>query len=120
MPVYYWDMTILGDYWACFDKPTRVYHHTISATLVYGLREALSQLAGEGLRNSWERHAAAAKRLERWVAIQGLEFFVPNPEHRLKTIVSLKVPPGVDWKRVIDVAMKKYKIDNTSHSFKFF
>ncbi|XP_012251450.2 alanine--glyoxylate aminotransferase [Athalia rosae] len=111
VPVYYWDMTILGDYWSCFDKPTRVYHHTISATLVYGLREALAQLAEEGLRNTWARHAAAAERLEKKLSALGLEFFIPNPENRLKTIVSIKIPDGVDWKVVVDHAMKKYRME---------
>lgn len=100
-------MTILGAYWACFGDKNRVYHHTISATLVYGLREAFSQLAEEGLRNSWARHAAAADKLEKAVIARGLEFFIPNPEDRLKTIVSLKVPHGVDWKLVTERAMKK-------------
>ncbi|XP_046744642.1 alanine--glyoxylate aminotransferase [Diprion similis] len=111
VPVYYWDMTILGDYWSCFGKSTRIYHHTISATLIYGLREALAQLAEERLPNSWARHAAAAARLEKRLAARGLEFFISNPENRLRTIVSVKVPPGVDWKLVTQRAMKKYKVE---------
>nr|CAH7751710.1 unnamed protein product [Callosobruchus chinensis] len=30
VPVYYWDMTLLGRQWKCFDG-NRIYHHTVSA-----------------------------------------------------------------------------------------
>lgn len=39
------------------------YHHTAPVSLVYALREALAELAEEGLTNSWARHAAAAAAL---------------------------------------------------------
>ncbi|XP_066589840.1 alanine--glyoxylate aminotransferase isoform X2 [Prorops nasuta] len=110
VPVFYWDMTLLGEYWGCFDKP-RTYHHTISATLVYGLREALARIAEEGLEASWSRHKTAGKILKRGLALRGLQCFVKNSEYQLNGLVSIELPPGVDGKLVCEYAMKKYKVE---------
>ena len=99
-------MTILGNYWACFGNP-RPYHHTISATLVYGLREALAQLADETLPASWARHAAATRKFHCGLKDRGFEFYVKNPENRLKTVTAIKVPPGIDAKVVTTYAMER-------------
>lgn len=106
VPVYYWDMTILADYWKCFGDTTH-YHHTISATLVYGLREALAILAEEGLEASWARHSAARDRLHRGLAARGFEFFVKNPEHRLTTVTAIKMPLGTSGPIISRRAMEK-------------
>lgn len=99
-------MRILGEYWNCFGE-RRVYHHTISATLIYGLRVALAQLAEEGLPASWTRHAAAAARFKRGLRSRGLRCYVDDPRYQLSTIVSIKLPPGVDGKIVTARAMER-------------
>ncbi|XP_011640995.1 serine--pyruvate aminotransferase, mitochondrial [Pogonomyrmex barbatus] len=86
-PAYYWDMRILGDYWNCFGASRRVYHHTISATLVYGLRAALAQLAEEGLPASWARHATAAARFRGGLRDLGLRCYVEDPRYQLSTVI---------------------------------
>lgn len=108
-PAYYWDVKILGDYWNCFGAPRRVYHHTISATLVYGLRTALAQLAEEGLLASWTRHAAAAARFRKGLQALGLKCYVQDPRYQLSTVISIKLPPGTD--ALIMRAMKIYKTE---------
>ncbi|CAG5089737.1 Similar to AGXT: Serine--pyruvate aminotransferase [Cotesia congregata] len=110
-PVFYWDMEELGNYWNCFSEPVRRYHHTISATLVYGLREGLAQLAEEGLEASWYRHKLAAKKLQEGLKARKLEFFVKEPENRLNTITAIVVPPGVDPQLVTRRMMKKWNIE---------
>jgi aspartate aminotransferase-like enzyme len=45
---FYLDLKLLHDYWVA-----RKYHHTISATLVYALREALVAVEEEGLEAQW-------------------------------------------------------------------
>ncbi|XP_074107141.1 alanine-glyoxylate aminotransferase isoform X1 [Cotesia typhae] len=110
-PVFYWDMEELGNYWNCFSEPVRRYHHTISATLVYGLREGLAQLAEEGLEASWNRHKLAAKKLQEGLKARKLEFFVKEPENRLNTITAIVVPPGVDPQLVTRRMMKKWNIE---------
>ncbi|XP_011692592.1 PREDICTED: serine--pyruvate aminotransferase, mitochondrial [Wasmannia auropunctata] len=110
-PAYYWDMRILGDYWNCFGAPRRAYHHTISATLVYGLRTALMQLAEEGLTTSWARHAAMAVRFRQDLRALGLESYIEDPRHQLSTVISIKVPPGIDADMLVARTMEKYKIE---------
>ncbi|KAL6266880.1 hypothetical protein P5V15_003708 [Pogonomyrmex californicus] len=110
-PAYYWDMRILGDYWNCFGASRRVYHHTISATLVYGLRAALAQLAEEGLSASWARHAAAAARFRGGLRGLGLRCYVEDPRYQLSTVISIKLPPGIDGDVLIARAMKKHRIE---------
>ncbi|EFN83802.1 Serine--pyruvate aminotransferase, mitochondrial [Harpegnathos saltator] len=107
---FYWDMRILGDYWNCFGGQ-RVYHHTINATLVYGLRVALTQLAEEGLPASWARHAAAAARFKRGLRTRGLQCYVEDRRYQLSTLVSIRLPAGVDGKVVAARAMERYKVE---------
>ncbi|KAL0127437.1 hypothetical protein PUN28_005617 [Cardiocondyla obscurior] len=109
-PAYYWDLKILGNYWSCFGAP-RVYHHTISATLVYGLRTALAQLVEEGLLASWARHAATAVRFRKGLRDLGLQCYIENPEHQLSTVIAIKLPANIDGNILIAQVMKKYKIE---------
>jgi len=41
----------------------------------------------------------------------GLELFVENPEDRLPTVTTVKVPEGVNWKDVASHMMHKHKIE---------
>jgi len=102
-------MTTLGDYWNCWEvnKP-RYYHHTISTTLLYGLREALAQVIEEGMQECILRHQTCSLALQDGLARIGLELYVKEVSARLPTVVSVVVPQGVDWKRVVELAMVKY------------
>jgi alanine-glyoxylate transaminase/serine-glyoxylate transaminase/serine-pyruvate transaminase len=108
--VLYWDMTVLGDYWNCFGRP-RVYHHTISSQLLYGLREGLAMIAEEGLDNVMKRHQACAERFYRGLEKLELEPFVEDVHKRLPTVTSIKVPNNVDWRDVVTYAMKTYSVE---------
>ena len=77
---WYFDLELLYRYWG----PERVYHHTVSGTLVYALREGLRLVAEEGLENRWARHAANAEYFCQGLAELDLAPFVP-PSHRLPT-----------------------------------
>ncbi|XP_055526292.1 alanine--glyoxylate aminotransferase [Wyeomyia smithii] len=107
--VYYWDMMLVGDYWGCFGRP-RIYHHTVSCTLLYGLREALAMACEEGLPALIARHQDCAKRLYRGLETAGFELYAA-PQHRLPTVVAIKVPPGIDWLKVSQYAMKNYLVE---------
>ena len=108
---FYWDLNILGVYWKCFGNADRVYHHTASATLLYGLREALAELAEETLPVAWARHAAAAARLRKGLEARGLKFYVKIPRYQLSTVTSIELPPGVDGNIVVERAMERYKVE---------
>ncbi|XP_055379923.1 alanine--glyoxylate aminotransferase-like isoform X2 [Condylostylus longicornis] len=109
--VYYWDFILIATYWKCFPSEQRIYHHTISVTLLYGLREALAIMAEEGLQSSIRRHTSCSFKLQQGVEKMGLEMFVKLPFHRASTVNAIKVPEGVDWTKVSDYAMNKYKLE---------
>ncbi|KAH8270656.1 hypothetical protein KR044_000096 [Drosophila immigrans] len=108
--VYYFDILLIGQYWGCYGTP-RIYHHTISSTLLFGLREALAHFCAMGLKNVVQRHRECSARLQLGIEELGLELFVPHPEERLPTVNTIKVPFGVDWKKVADYAMRKYNLE---------
>jgi len=98
---FYFDVTLLEDYWV-----RRKYHHTMSASLIYALREALAGVEEEGLQARWARHErnhlAFVKALDRL----GLSI-LPPPAERLWTLNAVKVPQGVD-----DAAVRKYLLQH--------
>ena len=57
---FYLDMTLLEKYW---HGEARSYHHTLSMSLVYALREALRVVLEEGVPARYERHERNAKAL---------------------------------------------------------
>jgi alanine-glyoxylate transaminase/serine-glyoxylate transaminase/serine-pyruvate transaminase len=87
---FYLDLALLEDYWV-----RRKYHHTISAPLVYALREALAVVEEEGLENRWARHRRNHLALAAGLEALGLSLLPPAPE-RLWTLNAVRVPDGVD------------------------
>jgi alanine-glyoxylate transaminase/serine-glyoxylate transaminase/serine-pyruvate transaminase len=87
---FYLDVSLLQDYWI-----GRRYHHTMSSSLVFALREALTVVEEEGLD---ERHARHERHHRAFVA--GLEALglslLPPPGERLWTLNAVRVPEGVD------------------------
>ena len=88
---WYFDLEALYKYWG----PDRVYHHTVSGTLVYALREGLRLVAEEGLGQRWTRHAANADYFCEGLAELDLVPFI-EPAHRLPSLITVRVPNGVD------------------------
>lgn len=100
---FYLDVTLLEDYWV-----RRKYHHTMSASLVYALREALVDIEEEGLDARWARHQrnhlAFVKALDRI----GLSM-LPAPQDRLWTLNAVRVPAGID-----DAAVRKHLLQENN------
>lgn len=98
---FYFDVALLEDYWV-----RRKYHHTMSASLVYALREALVTVEEEGLKARWARHEqnhlAFVKKLDQL----GLQL-LPKPGERLWTLNAVSVPTGVD-----DAAVRKHLLQH--------
>jgi alanine-glyoxylate transaminase / serine-glyoxylate transaminase / serine-pyruvate transaminase len=90
---FYLDLGLLEDYWV-----RRKYHHTISASLVYALHEALTAIDEEGLDARWARHERHHKVLAGGLAAMGLGLLPPEGE-RLWTLNAVRVPDGVDEAR---------------------
>ena len=106
---YYLDLNLVGDYWGWFGG--RSYHHTGLVSMWYAMREALAIVSEEGLVASWARHEAVHKQLWEGLTAMGLEPYVANPEHRLVTVNTIKVPAGVDWAALCKNAMDKYNVE---------
>ncbi len=87
---FYLDVRLLQDYWI-----ERRYHHTISAPLVYALREALLAIDEETLDARWARHRKHHLVLAAGLGALSLELLPPEHE-RLWTLNAICVPDGVD------------------------
>jgi alanine-glyoxylate transaminase/serine-glyoxylate transaminase/serine-pyruvate transaminase len=90
---FYLDLSLLEDYWV-----RRKYHHTISASLVYALHEALAAIDDEGLEARWARHERHHLALKGALDAMGLGLLPPEGE-RLWTLNAIRVPEGVDEAR---------------------
>jgi alanine-glyoxylate transaminase / serine-glyoxylate transaminase / serine-pyruvate transaminase len=87
---FYLDLGLLEAYWI-----GRKYHHTISAPLVYALREALAAIEEEGLEARFERHRHTHEALVARLPELGLSLLPPEGE-RLWTLNAVRVPDDVD------------------------
>lgn len=87
---FYFDLALLEDYWV-----RRKYHHTISAPLVYALREALAAVEEEGLDGRWNRHHSNHLALVAGLDALGLHL-LPAAGERLWTLNAVRVPDGID------------------------
>ena len=60
--------------------------------LRYAMREALALVGEEGLPAMWARHQRMHEQLWAGLTEMGLEPFVENPDERLITVNTIKVP----------------------------
>ena len=107
-PVHNWylDLKMIERYWS----EDRIYHHTPSTTLHYGLREGLRLVLEEGLAERWSRHRAIAEYLWEKISCLGLKLLV-EPSHRLPALTTVLIPPGVDDLAVRTRLREEYNID---------
>jgi len=103
---WYLDASLLRKYWGS----ERMYHHTAPVNLTYALREALRLLAEEGLAARWQRHQKTAAYFWDSLADLGLTCHV-EPEFRLPTLTTVRVPDGVDAKAVSRTLLHDYNIE---------
>jgi alanine-glyoxylate transaminase/serine-glyoxylate transaminase/serine-pyruvate transaminase len=106
VPSWYFDLTYIMKYWGS----ERTYHHTAPISMVYALREALRVLDEEGLEARWERHRRNQMALITGLEAMGLEMLAA-PEHRMWTVNAVKVPPGVDDKKVRGRLLEEFSIE---------
>jgi len=99
------DLTLLEDYWL-----RRKYHHTICASLIYALREALVMVEEEGLEARWARHRRHHLALAVGLTAMGLSLLPPESE-RLWTLNAVRVPEGVDEAAVRRQMLQRFDIE---------
>lgn len=102
---FYLDLSLLEDYWV-----RRKYHHTLSSSLAFALREALTIVEEEGLEARWARHKTQHDALVRGLHEIGLSL-LPEPDSRLWTLNAIKVPDGVDEAAVRRRLLDEYSIE---------
>lgn len=100
---FYLDMTLLEKYW---HGETRSYHHTLSMSLVYALREGLRVVLEEGVSARYERHERNAKALLAGASAIGLHPLAAE-DHRAPMLTTLRIPDGID-----DATMRKRLIQD--------
>jgi alanine-glyoxylate transaminase/serine-glyoxylate transaminase/serine-pyruvate transaminase len=102
---FYLDLALLEDYWL-----RRKYHHTMCASLIYALREALAAVEEEGLEARWQRHRRHHLALAAGLEAMGLGLLPPEGE-RLWTLNAVRVPDGVNEGAVRKQLLERYNIE---------
>lgn len=102
---FYFDLQLLKEFWL-----NRKYHHTISAPLVYALREALEAVEDEGLDARWRRHRENHEMLAARLARIDLTLLPPAAE-RLWSLNAVVVPEGVNEAAVRARLLEEYNIE---------
>ncbi len=102
---FYLDLKLLEDYWV-----GRKYHHTLSSSLIYALREALLAVREEGLEARIARHERHHLALVAGVEALGLSL-LPPPGERLWTLNTIRVPQGVDEAAVRKTLLTTFNIE---------
>jgi alanine-glyoxylate transaminase / serine-glyoxylate transaminase / serine-pyruvate transaminase len=104
---WYFDLTPAMEYWG----KERTYHHTPPISLIYGMHEALRLVVEEGLTARWERHLQNQQALVAGLEAMGLELFVKNRADRLVTVTAVKIPAGVDDRKVRVQLLEEFNIE---------
>lgn len=92
---WYLDLKLLDEYYGGAHR----YHHTAPISMFYALREALADIAEEGVENRWARHRRAHLGFVAGVEALGMKMLVA-PGSRLWTLNTPCVPEGVDDAKV--------------------
>lgn len=83
------------------------YSDLVPVPFLYILRENLNKIIDEGLSNVIERHYVNSRRFQTaLVNVIGLDLFVEMEKHRLPTVVTVKMPVGIN-----DKSFTKYLSD---------
>lgn len=108
---WYLDMRMIAQYLtAGSGGAPRSYHHTAPISMCYALREALELVKEEGLAKRWARHREVAEVFWKQIEALGLEMLVAH-DYRLPTLTTIKVPPGIDSKKVVTYILERFEIE---------
>lgn len=102
---FYLDLSLLEEYWL-----RRRYHHTLSSSLAFAVREALAAVEDEGLEARWARHHRHHLALAGGLEPLGLSLLPPADE-RLWTLNAVRVPDGVDEAAVRRRLLEEFSIE---------
>jgi len=83
----YFDLPMLMDYWS----PSRLNHHTESASMLYAARECARVVLEEGLEAGVTRHALSSRALRAGLEAMGMTLF-GDPDHRMLNVTGVFIP----------------------------
>jgi alanine-glyoxylate transaminase/serine-glyoxylate transaminase/serine-pyruvate transaminase len=86
------------------------YHYTAPVPGVLALYEALRLVCEEGLEPRHARHRVSSVSLQAGLTAMGLELFIPA-EHRLNSVLALRVPGGVNAKAALAYMSRKFHVE---------
>jgi alanine-glyoxylate transaminase/serine-glyoxylate transaminase/serine-pyruvate transaminase len=100
---YYWD-------WQEMLAPNRqgFFPYTPATNLLYGLREAISMLHEEGLKNVFARHARHGEAARAAVRAWGLEIVCENPAEYSNSLTAVFMPEGHDADRLRQTILENF------------
>jgi alanine-glyoxylate transaminase / serine-glyoxylate transaminase / serine-pyruvate transaminase len=105
LPKSYWDwMPMLSE------NEAGRFPYTPPTNLLYGLREALAMLSGEGLDNIFARHHRHGEATRRAVRAWGLEIWCEEPEEYSDVLTGVLVPEGFDEAEVRRVILENFNM----------
>ena len=84
--------------------------YTPSLAHLYGLRESLDMLLGEGMPNVAARHKRLGEGVRRAVRAWGLAVCTKDPGCQSDTVTAIVVPDGKDAEKVRDIAFRRYNL----------
>ena len=103
---FYLDLKQYANYWGV----PHSYHHTASACLHFGLREALRIIAEDELDDTFARYQANAETL--WNGLEAIDVrpFIPI-EYRLPSLTTARVPQGIDPHKIRTLLLNEYNLE---------
>ena len=103
LPRSYWDWNAMRSL-----NETGFHPYTPATNLLYGLKEALSLLAEEGLDHVYARHARHGEATRRAVEGWGLEIFCSCREERSNTVTAVMMPDGMSADEFRAVILERF------------
>jgi alanine-glyoxylate transaminase/serine-glyoxylate transaminase/serine-pyruvate transaminase len=101
------DLELLERYW--IERPA-AYHHTAPILSIYALHQALCLALEEGIEERWQRHDRAGHHLQEGLRARDLELLA-DPQHQLAPLTAVRVPDGVEGKRVQARMLREHGIE---------
>jgi aspartate aminotransferase-like enzyme len=86
------------------------YHYTAPVPGILALYEALRLVCEEGLAARHDRHRVSSRSLQAGLEAMGLRLFIPA-EHRLESVLAIRVPGGTDVKGVLAHMSRKFRVE---------
>jgi alanine-glyoxylate transaminase/serine-glyoxylate transaminase/serine-pyruvate transaminase len=106
---WYLDLNLIGRYTGSATG-ARTYHHTAPISMLFALHAGLGAVLGEGLEDSWHRHAECGRLLQEGLHARGLRLFAAAG-NRLPELTTVWVPEGLDEAKARRCLLERHGIE---------